>query len=1449
MLKKTKRAVTAAAIAALSACVVMQCISIPSYSENVPSSETVAADKTNTSSIQEVKNGESLAKDYEKKETSDYYRVPADNDLVNVIVKLKGDGMLDFATKRGLTVPQAMTQFSAASEIGKYTRLQSNTQMALSGKFVSTGYRYHTIFNGFSAQVYYRDVAEIEKNKNVESVILSNTYLMPEEITVNDVNVHESTGIFNSEGVGFDGTGTVVAVLDTGTDYTHEVFREQPDEETTAIKKEDVAKVKDVLAATSMSAAKGDVITEDDLYMTSKLPYVYDYADGDTNVYGVESHGTHVAGIIAGKSEVITGVAPKAQIATFKVFSDYETGAETANILAGLNDAVALGVDAINMSLGSSCGFSREEDDQNINDIYDKVEKSGICLVVAASNDYSSAHGSTHGVNLASNPDSGTVGSPATYPAAMAVASVSGVKTKYVRADGEKEIYFTESNKVGAEKSNDFVAGLLGDNSKGEYDYIVVPGVGNAVNYSNIDVKGKIAVVKRGTINFEDKVSIAQSQGAVAVIVYNNVSGTISMSVGTKDYIPSCSVSMDFGNYLVSKGSGKLEVSKEFLAGPFMSDFSSWGVLPNLTLSPDITAHGGEIYSSVVGTNEYDKLSGTSMACPNLAGALILVREYVKGAMVGASTNEIRDVSYSRMMSTATIVKNEEGNPYSPRKQGAGIADMKHSVSSQAYLTVDGSNKPKLSLGDDPERTGVYTMSFNVVNVSSNTLTYDLDAFVMTESMSSDEKTVAEKAYMFTDSQKEYSVSGAASLSGKSLSVQPNGTATITVKISLSGGEKTYLDTNFKNGMYVEGYIRLLSKNSDQIDLNIPYLAFYGDWADAPMLDVTAYEVGESAVDTSVKDDEKLVADVYGTLPYSGFDTTDNNNNPTVGYWGMGAYSYIIPDGYATPVTREQYASLTSSKDGNYTLYSISAGLLRGAKRTNMQIRDSVTGELVWEKTGYNGRKAVASGGEAQGGIIEVGFDVSKLGLANNSRYVFSMECFLDWKDGTYGNRNTFSFEFSIDNEAPVLADYKVREEKSNGITRHYVDFYMYDNHYMQGYYAAVDPNKKDQYGNDIYDPIVNAVIPVYDGEYNGTTKVTLDVTAQWNHILENNGRLHLELIDYAKNSSEWDVQLKPESEVKVEKTRTARDGYSIQINGQMDLKTYIQVSTKVGDDFLEGYWNEDLVWASTDPATVEVRDGIITGKKEGVAIISVAPQAGMYSCKSDACKGKVFIAADVIGGKCPDCGQEVSPYFVNFNISVGNKETTIGLSGLKLSAEAVSLERGESITVTASIEPYNYKGTVNPIWSSTNEANVTVTVDKNNPFKATIRAVKSGGATIRVSAEGSFISAYCSVSVKQEYSMEGAYLRSYTGRGDENGVVEIPDDLGIVYIYPQAFFRNEHIKKVIIPAGVKFIMRAAFYECASLEEVVLPESLEEIQTVAFAFCEKLKSINLEHVH
>ena len=93
---------------------------------------------------------------------------------------------------------------------------------------------------------------------------------------------------------------------------------------------------------------------------TTKFVYAYDYFDGTDNIKEAErdSHGMHVTGIAtgnpdkeAGNGEKIYGVAPEAQVMFMRVFSDRQKTTGSALYVKAIDDAVALGADAINMSL------------------------------------------------------------------------------------------------------------------------------------------------------------------------------------------------------------------------------------------------------------------------------------------------------------------------------------------------------------------------------------------------------------------------------------------------------------------------------------------------------------------------------------------------------------------------------------------------------------------------------------------------------------------------------------------------------------------------------------------------------------------------------------------------------------------------------------------------------------------------------------------------------------------------------------------------------------------------------------------------------------------------------------------------------------------------------------------------------------------------------------------
>lgn len=201
----------------------------------------------------------------------------------------------------------------------------------------------------------------------------------------------------------FTGKGMTIAVLDTGLDTAHPAFANAP-----ADAKFTKDYVSDILQAADLNAeALMPGVTADDVYLSAKIPFAFDYAGKDAQVAPGSKwdaanleHGTHVAGISAGYAVdgegavTFSGVAPDAQVIPMKVFDDSGTGAATTTILAALEDAYRLGVDAVNLSLGSYCGFTvdavvqRGGTDENgepitfVTKIQNALWKNAICILV-----------------------------------------------------------------------------------------------------------------------------------------------------------------------------------------------------------------------------------------------------------------------------------------------------------------------------------------------------------------------------------------------------------------------------------------------------------------------------------------------------------------------------------------------------------------------------------------------------------------------------------------------------------------------------------------------------------------------------------------------------------------------------------------------------------------------------------------------------------------------------------------------------------------------------------------------------------------------------------------------------------------------------------------------------------------------------------------------------------
>ena len=1409
-----------------------------------------------------------------------------------VMVTLSGASLAARAKKEKVTdYIESSAGKNAAVEIADE---QASFLKALSKRGISYSveHTYNTVLNAVAIEIDTKHVASIKEMKGVESVVITTSYSEPKTakgtggVVTNETDVYE-TGIYDSSAFTSQyGEGTVVAVLDTGLDYTHSAFQR--------FKSEDVdyawdkEYVRNVLANKELaSERKSGALEVADVYFSEKVPFAYDYADDDADVYpSYSNHGTHVAGIIAGydpagytdkdgnpiTDKEFVGVVPDAQLVICKVFTDDLDdpdlgGAVAEDIVAALEDCVKLGVDVINMSLGTSCGFTTTNDGDDegemLNAVYESITDAGISLICAASNDYSSGYGGVYGTNLATNPDSGTVGSPSTFASALSVASINGQKASYLLANADNEskkayVFFEESRDIDGNPF-DFVADLQRLYNKTEFEYVVVPGVGHAADYTSAIKKlfkdnngnstGRIALIKRGDTTFQEKVEIAMEMGAIGVIIYNNVAGTIRMNLGEiENPVPAVSISMNSGNAMVAGAVarvGKITVDESYGAGPFMSEFSSWGPTHDLKLKPEITAHGGEITSAVPGG--YGEQSGTSMATPNMAGFMAVVRSYIEKELGLTDAREINRLAMQLTMSTAGTVYDPDGLAYSPRKQGAGVAKLENVVGGTgAYLWTDVAEndyRPKIELGDDPDRVGVYNLTFNVTNFSEKALSFTPSFTFMTETLSSDKLTVSEQAHMLTNSTSAWEVNGESITLSDTITVGAGKTSTVSVQLTLGDEDKAYIEKSFKNGMYVEGFLQLVSSTDGQCDLGIPFLGFYGDWDDAPMLDYSAFEVAENAQDASVLEEDKIKASVWETLPYTSY-----YNEQYI--LPMGGYVYLLPDDADPVYVSEEHCSVSRYNEyygeGNTENYltstaikAVYAGLLRNARVVNYKLYDEATGEVILADTVNRVGKAYSGGGSGTPANVELEISPEAEGLIANGKYRMELEFFKDTpKEGERApEEDTFAFSFTVDYEAPVLENARVRfynyKENNKDKQRIYLDLDVYDNHYAQALMVCYPTTNAE--GEVVLQLATEYPTPVRNAQRNGKTTVSVDIT----DIYEQYGdQLYVQIDDYAVNSCLYQLNINEAN------ASNLPQGEEFALaNGEESVTLDIYGTHKVALVYDESYQGgadiSNFLWTSANPKIADVKNGEIVGLGEGETKIFVSNR-----------KGGVKTVEVTVTGTVSSKLSKVPA--ISFGLIQTNTEALVKASG------AVKVNAGKDFKLNLVTDPWYHPMTgLKLAWSSSNPS--VATVDDNGNVRTLKKGTSVISATVMEQNDAgewteTLYSATVILRVQNEFTVSNYTLTDYNGVG---GVVTIPTDMNVWYIGEEAFKDNDNVKKIIIPSSVIEIRARAFYNCTALEEVyfvsdekqpIADADLSIIYENAFYGCPNLKKIDFSNV-
>jgi minor extracellular serine protease Vpr len=488
------------------------------------------------------------------------------------------------------------------------------------------------------------------------------------------------------------GAGVKVGVIDSGVDNLHPFL--QPNE----------------LMQYPPGFPKGDTNFTSAKVIVAK---VYHQEPWQT-AQAVDSHGTHVAGTIAGKAgtmpkmgnKLLSGVAPGAYLGNYNVFPGDVTNAKSLFIAKAVEEAVEDGMDVLNLSLGGTAHKGADLLDMTVNAAVD----AGVTVVISAGN---------------SGPGHNTVGSPGTADKVITVAATTNSHSFAMLL----ESYALQNGSTVATTGTQ--GGEVKEALAGEYKPWADIANGDKLACAPVGgngLSGKIALIQRGSCTFATKINNAAASGAVGVIIYQleGVSEPIPMSTDGA-VVPAIMIGNEPGKALVNwSGDRNVTITyppSEIATVPnLLANFSSWGPTPNYQLKPDVAAPGVNIYSSVVGGG-YELYQGTSMAAPHVAGAAAALIAYSTRNQLGWGPEEVK----SALMGTAqdlagSILPNTD--VIDPLKAGAGLIDLERAMNPSGMAFPS-----SLSFGlVRPTGNQSYELTFTLFNPTGHELHYTLES-------------------------------------------------------------------------------------------------------------------------------------------------------------------------------------------------------------------------------------------------------------------------------------------------------------------------------------------------------------------------------------------------------------------------------------------------------------------------------------------------------------------------------------------------------------------------------------------------------------------------------------------------------------------------------------------------------------------------------------------------
>ncbi|MCX6749029.1 MAG: S8 family serine peptidase [Candidatus Pacearchaeota archaeon] len=209
----------------------------------------------------------------------------------------------------------------------------------------------YDIIEGLAIEVSSKDIEKLGKIKGLNRIEQNQIHQIFLNDTIPLIGANESWGL------GYDGEGIRVCVLDTGINYSHPALG---------------------------GCTQNDFLTGN----CKKVIAGWNFVDNNNNPYDDNSHGTHVAGIIASNDTRLRGVAYNASLLIAKV-CNAQGVCDGAKEIAGIQWCVSQGAEIISMSLGSIENYTNYCDmGDSLYDTISAAVNAGIFFSVASGNNY-----------------------------------------------------------------------------------------------------------------------------------------------------------------------------------------------------------------------------------------------------------------------------------------------------------------------------------------------------------------------------------------------------------------------------------------------------------------------------------------------------------------------------------------------------------------------------------------------------------------------------------------------------------------------------------------------------------------------------------------------------------------------------------------------------------------------------------------------------------------------------------------------------------------------------------------------------------------------------------------------------------------------------------------------------------------------------------------------------